>query len=515
MRPWYLAIVVLCLGLAAPPAWGQAEEKAAAAESSEAPPGSPRASVAAFLALCRQGRYQDAASYLDLPDEKDGAEAARQLEAVLDRYLWGAELALSAAATGDTSDGLPYQSERVGEITGADGISRPLLLTRRSDGADGRWVFSKRTLSQLGGWYETLTDRGLRERLPGVLLGHGPRGLYWWQWLALPLLVGGALLLGALLAALSRWVLRRILPSAFSRAMTLGLRGPIILGWALLGLWFSAPLLGGYPFAERFLGQLVGAGLFAVFFWSLWRAVGVLGQRVTPPASAPTDGVSALLPLGLRAARVVIMAVAAISVLSALGYPVGSFLAGLGLGGLALALAFQKTGENLFGSLALGIDKPFEVGDLVRVEDTVLGYVEAVGLRSTRVRTYDRTLVSFPNGKLAEMRIESLSARDRMRLSTILGIAYGATEAQVRAALEGLRALLMAHPKIYKDDVMVRLIGFGEYSIRVEIMCWFETRVFDEFLAIREEVTLGMMGVLEQAGVRLAVPEQAVRLLRG
>jgi len=150
-----------------------------------------------------------------------------------------------------------------------------------------------------------------------------------------------------------------------------------------------------------------------------------------------------------------------VAVLSELGYPVASLIAGLGIGGLALALALaaQKTVENLFGAFSIGVDQPFQEGDFVRIEDFV-GTVESVGLRSTRIRTLDRTLIIMPNGKLADMRIETFSVRDRMRLSCVIGLVYSTTETQMRQVLTGLEARLRAHPKIWAETVVVRFAAF-------------------------------------------------------
>src|SRR5436853_176324 len=131
----------------------------------------------------------------------------------------------------------------------------------------------------------------------------------------------------------------------------------------------------------------------------------------------------ALPALGSRVAKAIVFAMTIIAVISALGYPVASLIAGLGIGGLALALAAQKTVENLFGAFAIGFDQPIREGDFVQI-DGIKGSVEAIGLRSPRVRTADRTVVCFPNGRLAETRTENYAARDRFRFYTVLGLTY-------------------------------------------------------------------------------------------
>jgi MscS family membrane protein len=140
--------------------------------------------------------------------------------------------------------------------------------------------------------------------------------------------------------------------------------------------------------------------------------------------------------------------------------------------------------------------------------------VEAIGLRSTRIRTLDRTLITIPNGRLADMRLESLTARDRMRLACTVGLVYGTTAAQMRRVLAGLESALREHPKIWPDAVVVRFKEFAASSLDIEVMAWFQTPDWSEFQLIRQEVLLRFMEVVEAAGTSFAFPTRTVRLVR-
>ena len=216
-----------------------------------------------------------------------------------------------------------------------------------------------------------------------------------------------------------------------------------------------------------------------------------------------------VVPLLVRAARVVLAAVSVVAVISALGYPVASLLAGLGLGGLALALAAQKTMEHLLGSVAIGLDQPFRVGDVVKLDEHT-GTIESVGLRSTRVRTSDRTLVTIPNGKIAELRVENYTQRDRLRLLTTLSLDLETPAARVKAVLAAVEAVLRAHPKLWTAEVYVLLKGVRSDSLEVEVMAWFETSSLEEFWGYRQEVLLGFLEALEGLGVKLSRPSQTL-----
>jgi MscS family membrane protein len=250
-----------------------------------------------------------------------------------------------------------------------------------------------------------------------------------------------------------------------------------------------------------------------VVFWAIFRILDVIGEIALTGPWAKTHPTSvSLVPLLVRAGKIAVIPLALIAAMSELGYPVASLLAGLGIGGLALALAAQKTVENLFGSVSIGVDQPFRIGDYVKIEDFA-GTVEAIGLRSTRVRTLDRTLITIPNGKLADTRVETFAARDRIRLNVALNLAFGTTAAQVREVLAGIEALLRDHPRIWPDDLTVRLTGLGPSALEVTVMCWFATKDWGEFLRIREELLLRMLERVEQAGTSLAYPTSAVQLL--
>jgi MscS family membrane protein len=210
----------------------------------------------------------------------------------------------------------------------------------------------------------------------------------------------------------------------------------------------------------------------------------------------------------------VVLALGAVAVLNELGFKVASLLAGVGIGGIALALAAQKTVENVFGSVSIGVDQPFRVGDYVKIEDAVAGTVETIGFRSTRIRTLDRTLVTIPNGKLADMRSETFAARDRIRFFVNLGLAYGTTAAQVRAVLGEIEALLARHPQIHPEGLSVRLTALAESSLNVEVACWFATADFGAFTRIRQEMLLAFLEIVERAGAELAFPTRTVHLVR-
>ncbi len=368
------------------------------------------------------------------------------------------------------------------------------------------------------GTEEAIGARWALEHLPAPLLQPGPGEVLWWQWLALPLVVLLAWGLGLVLGRLTRALLARLAartPGRWDAAIVPRVAGPLTLGWGLLVAALLVGPMGLRPRADAAADRVLRVGLLLALFWSLLRVVDIVAANVaaSPWARARPESRS-LLPIAGRMAKVLVLAMAVVGLFSELGFPVASLVAGLGIGGLALALAAQKTVENLFGAVSLGLDQPIREGDFVKVED-LIGTVERVGLRSTRIRTLDRTMVSIPNGKLADMRLESFTARDRLRLACDLSLVYGTTAAQVREALGGLERVLRSHPKIWPEAVVVRLKQLGAWSLEIEVMAWFLTSDWGEFQLIRQEILLQFMEVVEAAGTSFAFPTRTVHLISG
>lgn len=361
---------------------------------------------------------------------------------------------------------------------------------------------------ELGGW--------MRGHLPRTLQRRGPKELLRWQWVALPLLALFALALGALLARITRRGLGAIAkrtPVTWDHVLIKRSGGPLTLTWAVLLIYLTLPWLGLREHAYDWVSSVLSGVLFVAFFWMCARSVDVGAELlVSSPWGRQRVSSHSLVPLAARATKLAVLALAVVALLSQLGYPVASLLAGLGIGGVVFALAAQKTVENLFGTFSIGADRPFAEGDTVKFDD-VTGTVEQIGLRSTRIRTADRTLVTVPNGRLADMRVESLTARDRTRLNCVLALVYDTTAVQLRGVLAGLEHVLRVHPRIWADGLTVRFVALGASSLDIEINAWFKVADADEFALCRQEVLLRFMEVVEAGGTRFAFPTRTVHVI--
>ncbi len=343
--------------------------------------------------------------------------------------------------------------------------------------------------------------------LPDVWHSMGPHGLMWWQWLALPLLVVGAWAAGRVLGALVRGLLLRV---ARRTASIWDERWLERIGPALTSVCATVVAAVALPFLELppadarlAVNLLTALGVVAVF-WMVWRSVDTLIEMIVERSWAAGDpSARSMLLVGGNLLKAAVMVTGAVTTAATFGYPVTTVVAGLGIGGIAFAFGAQKTVEHLFGSIALATDQPCRVGDTVKVDD-IIGTVEHIGARSTRIRTLDRTIVTIPNGRLADSRIESYALRDRIRLGTTITLGYAAREAQVRQVIAGIDGLLRAHPLVWQEVVVARLANLGPATIDIEILCWFETTDYEAFRTARQDVLLAVMGVVEASGAHFA-----------
>jgi len=229
-----------------------------------------------------------------------------------------------------------------------------------------------------------------------------------------------------------------------------------------------------------------------------WRS------RLDPRVHAVSYSV---LPLGRQVIKLSLFLIAILGVLSAWGYNTSTILAGLGVGGLAIALAAQKTIENLFGGISVIGDRPVLVGDVCRFGDQT-GTVMHIGLRSTRIRTADRTIISVPNAQFSSIALENISGRDKILFHPTLNLRRDTTSDQLLQVLSSLREILTGNPKVETGKMPVRFIGVGTYSLDVEVVAYVTTRDYDEFVGLQQELLLKMLQAVEHAGTALAVPVQ-------
>jgi len=386
------------------------------------------------------------------------------------------------------------------------------------------WQFTPDTLQSIRAVYAAIDDLplapGLREaaapniffhiraqvrrNAPALLLPVGP--LERWQWIglavALALATGLALLLAGIAMRLQAWlggVKRQSAPGRYALAQ-----------WTWRAIFAGLVLLGvirllGLP--DEFDATLTTAGSLLLVVGGVllgWQAIGSAANR---QARADRIGGHNLILLSLATGllRVALLLGGGLVLAHLLSLPLTGVLAGLGIGGLAVALAAQPTLQNLLAGFTLYADRPVSVGDFCRFGNTT-GTVEHIGLRSTRLRTMDRTVISVPNSQFLDMQLENYARRDRRLFETVLQLRYETSPDQLRYVLVQLRKLLIAHPMVLPEPLRVRFSEFGAHSLDISVFAYIMTADVDAYSAAREDVLLRIMQVVSEAGAQFAFP---------
>jgi MscS family membrane protein len=466
----------------------------------------PQGSVFNFLEACHARDYTKATRYLDLrkmaPADraKDGPELAGQLEDLLDDTPFDITM-LSRDPEGDLSDGLFSAREHL-DTFHVDGQTLELQLERVEIVPGTKvWLVSQDSIPNIPKAHQLVAESPLEKMLPQPLVTVEIFDTPIWRWLAL-------ILMAAViwpLAGFVSWAVMKMVHPVFGAG---AFRGPLRLGLAVAAFRAALELAPPATLARLYIERGLGLVLSLTVAWAAAVLVDLIAERwrsrLDPRAQAMSYSV---LPLGRQIGKLLLYVFALLSVLSVWGYNTSTILAGLGVGGLAVALAAQKTIENLFGGISVIGDRPVLVGDVCRFGDRT-GTVDHIGLRSTRIRTADRTIISVPNSQFATMELENISGRDKIWFHPTLNLRRATTSDQLLKVLSSLTEILKSHQKVEIGPLPVRFIGVGAYSLDIEVVAYVTTSNYDEFLAIQQELLLKMLQTIEHAGTALAVPLQ-------
>lgn len=262
------------------------------------------------------------------------------------------------------------------------------------------------------------------------------------------------------------------------------------------------------------LDRVLLIGITGGVVWLLICSADCVAEKLAESARASESRFDdQMLPILRNTARVLIFVLGIVFVIQALGYPVGGIVAGLGIGGMAVALAAQDTLSGIFASIAIFLEKPFTVGDYVELQG-VQGTVSDVGLRSTRIRTVERTLVTVPNRKIVENVVDNWAHRDSRRTLMAFGLTYGTSLEALEGLLERLRENLRSDPEVEPDSWSVHFKGFGESSLDVEVLMFLKTAAYGEWLSMRERKGFMIMREVEAAGLSFAFPTRTIHIER-
>ena len=434
-------------------------------------------------------------SFEDIPDDEEVAE-----QGIVRWTIPNTKIAIAKVSEGPNAGKFLFTRETIAKINSYYALAKDLPYKKgASVGLYNEYIATP------GPWL----PRDLPDRLPDwaktIVLGQGA-----WQWIALlSLILVSAVFLSFLYRQGARWDERHRATRPFlSFGVPLALLSAVAMAYFVEV--FSTEAIGLYEFSLAVVSYIALAVQVGGLAWFVLVVAGRLadGFAFNHEGSAEKRRVdAALLRIIFCLVSGVILVYLGIYAAEAVGIPIAPLVAGLGVGGLAIALAIRPTLENIIGGLTLFADRPVRVGDFCRYGDQI-GTVEQIGLRSTRIRSLERTIVTVPNADFSQMQLDNFAARDQRLLKTVLGLRYETTPEQLRYVLAELRKMLLGHPMVMPAPARVRFVGYGAYSLDIEIFAYLRCQDQDTFLGIQEDIFLRIADIVTEGGSGFAFPSQ-------
>ncbi len=536
MKKYILLTTLILIGLVGPLSMAQAqllpktpstsgEAKDAAAVPVEETPDSlgrdtPRGMVSGFLDALAAEDFDKASQYLDLSNlpssrkQARGAQRAEDFQALLDKGGWF----YPSSMLSDDKEGkkeeenLPDDTDKIGSLKGKDG--EIAILTQRvpSEADHSVWLIAAETVDQIPALMQDSTDPLINKILPDVMIDKKIHGVPVGHWLGILAIL--------VLSYLSAWFvmkgiacfLEKMLQKRYPNAGIYyieAFRLPLALYMAVWVFALSSTAMGISIIVRQYFGQLNVIIAWTALALLAWRLIDIFAEAAQRKMiqNGRFFGFSSIVFFFRRIAKFIFVFILIIIILDNLGVNVTAGLAALGIGGIALALGAQKTLENFIGSLAIVLDQPIHIGDYCKVGD-VSGTIEDIGMRSTRIRTNDRTLVTVPNGDLSTQRIENYARRNRFLINKKFQIRYDSTSAQISAFVERIQTILFSEEKSVQDPKPVRFLGMGTDGFVIEIFCFINTSDNNDYLSIQERLMLQIVDAAAELGIYFTIPAQ-------
>lgn len=465
----------------------------------------PRGAITGFNQAVHRGDFTTAARYMQLTPalRRNLGPLASDLTDLIDRYYTAPIASLSAAPEGVADDGLPPDRERV--ALKIDEQSFDVTLVRVKDAEAGQiWLISSRTLTEVPEIVRSAQERWIERVIPTSLVESTLFGIPLARWLALSATIVAPLLalwlLSSVAFAIARLAIRGPMRRSLLDAWYRGLRWLLVLTLALVIHLVLVPSL-GFALSFRFTYNRIVLGvLVIVVALLLWRFIALSLEHTRAVAWRHGQaGLRSLLMLAERVCKAIVVLLAVFALLTIAGVDPSTALAGVGIGGIAIALGAQKSVENLLGGVFLLTDRVLAIGDTCSIANRV-GVVEDITMRSVRMRTVEQTLLSIPAGILSQSNVENFATRHKMVVQSRLPLSTGTTTTQLRLILSDIRALLVSHPDIEKDTARIQLVDINFRNIELELFAYVLTSDMTKFNTVREDLLLHIATLIESAG---------------
>ena len=483
----------------------------------------PQGTVNGFIKAIGDQNYLRASQYFVLSKRSyrkpaERIKIARTFQQLLDQGgNFSPSSIISNKEIGKIDDDLQSGEDIVGTITDGKTSIQIYVENQSDDNEPPLWLFSAETVeaivsADISG-EKTFLDRVLPAVLKERKLGNVPIG----HWAVVVIMTVVAYLLSRLLIFVIAFILQKLWKKAATeegQAIIDAFTLPVHLYLTVILFVALTRNMGiSIVVRQRFSIIIITIGIVA-FLILLWRMTDFVSgyTRSRMNSRGRISAVSAILFLS-RTTKAAIVFIGIIALLGIIGVDVTAGIAALGIGGIALALGAQKTIENFVGSVSLIADQPIRVGDYCRVDD-IKGTVEAIGMRSTTLRTSARTIVTIPNGQLSASKIENYAHRDRFIFNPIFNFRMETTPDQMRYLLVELRSLLYSHPAVLNSPPIVRFTGITADALKVELTAYIEAETFEISQEVQEDILLRMMDIIENSGTSLAYPSQTLYMAR-
>jgi MscS family membrane protein len=454
--------------------------------------------VLSRIELPPEADIPDMSAYEDIADEK-----VKSGEKVLSWTIPHTEITLVRIAEGPSAGMFVFSGPTLARAKAF--YEKTLMLPYRRDIPLKNYAKKRPYLSMQSWFISSRTIEGFPDWLKRSLYDQAV-----WKWIALVSLILLTIVVCVIVHSLARRKLRGHSVGAYLRRLVTPvtlLLIPLTLDQANFQLTLTGWVSGGVTLVAEAVTYLALA-------WITWIASMAVAEAVIASPRIRDQSLDAhLLRLGARTIGILVVIAIILYVSDRLGVPLYGLVAGLGVGGLALALAVRPTLENIIGSLTLFADKPVRVGDFCRFGNE-LGTVEEIGLRSTRLRKLDDTVVSLPNADFSQRELTNYTRRRAWLYQTTLALRYETSPEQLRYVMVKLREMLLGHPKVSPDSLHVRFDDFGSYSLDVTVFAFIRTRDWLNYRAIREDINLRVMDIIKEAGTGFAFPSQTAYLGR-
>lgn len=467
----------------------------------------PQGTIVGFMMAARKGDYEKALKYLDTRKAGRGAhKLIDELQVVLERGFSGLGM-LSTKAEGRLDDDLPASKELVGTIeTGSNSLD--VMLERVQRGNEPPvWLFASETLSKVPEFHDALGAKLFEKYFPKFMTDIVILWFPLWQWLYILLVAPLSIIVATLVTRLVTPLFMSLIVKVTKTGgedHIMTLTGPLRIFILALAVWvisfFSRSVLISLFWTYAAL-TLTVVGI----TWLSVRLIDVVVRLKHRQWAATASGRLAMIELLGKLSKALTMIAGFLVILYFAGVNITAALTGLGIGGIAIALAAQKTLENLFGGIMIISDRPIRVGDFCKA-GAYMGSVESIGLRSTYLRTPERTMVSIPNGQLATMSLENFAFRDKIVFHHAINLQPGIASPRIADFLSGVRQILMEHPKVEESSMRANLLRISDSSLVIDIFAYILESGYETFLAIQEELLLSIVSLAEKTGSPLAFP---------